>query len=35
VEGMPSLDAIEVDFKTYFLVTKKGLEFTSAGSTNF
>ena len=35
VEGMPSLDVIEVDFKTHFLATKKGLEFTSAGSTNF
>ena len=35
MDGMPLLDAIEVDFKTYFLATKKGLEFTSTGSTNF
>jgi hypothetical protein len=35
MEGMPLLDAIEVDFKTCFLATKKALEFTSAGSTNF
>jgi hypothetical protein len=27
LEGMPPMDVIEEDFKTYFYITKKGMEF--------
>jgi hypothetical protein len=34
LDGMPTLDAPEVNFKTYFLITKKGLNCLVDRSTN-
>jgi hypothetical protein len=33
IQGMPALDVIEEDFKTYFYITKKGLDFHLADDT--
>jgi len=33
IQGMPSLDFVEEDFKTYFYITKKGVDFHSSDDT--
>ena len=33
LDGMPPLDAVEEDFKTYFYVKKKGMNFHEADAT--
>jgi len=33
LQGMPPMDAIEEDFKTYFYITKKGTDFCRADDT--
>lgn len=32
LQGMPSLDVVEEDFKTYFYITKKGMDHLSEGA---
>lgn len=33
IQGMPPLDAVEEDFRTYFLITKKGMDFHESDQT--
>lgn len=33
IQGMPPLDVVEEDFKTYFYITKKGMDFHRANDT--
>jgi len=35
LHGMPPLDAVEEDFKTYFCITKKGIDLLLAGKTDW
>ncbi len=35
LHGMPPLDAVEEDFKTYFYITKKGIDLLLASKTDW